>query len=199
MSAITLLVNNSGNIPERIKTKVIEMNLLYSEYQKGISKVLEGIKNGGHKTTQDANKALSEYKEYIHKLESNLDEIEVSTKEMFNRELNDYISKSKFANIILILIFVSITIFSIIFSIKFISIFTKSIQIVLKTARLLAAGNLKQEKIKINTTDEMAILAFEFNNMLESLTNICIKAEEIAEGKINISENENIYLFIYNV
>ncbi|MBI5359255.1 MAG: HAMP domain-containing protein [Planctomycetes bacterium] len=60
----------------------------------------------------------------------------------------------------------------------------------LESARNISAGNLSQSEIEMNRSDEIGILANEFNKMLRELGKLVVKAELISNGVIGADETD---------
>ncbi len=66
--------------------------------------------------------------------------------------------------------------------------FSKPVLTLVDRAEEIANGNLKQEALRIDSSDELGLLGNSFNKMIESLNRLVRKAEHIAEGKLQLNK-----------
>ncbi|HPP88890.1 MAG TPA: CZB domain-containing protein, partial [bacterium] len=133
----------------------------------------------------------TETKKYLNEVRNILKEINKQI-DLKKDELKN--QKEKIQNqtkIIIGSIIILIILLTFILSFYLITLIKKSLYKVVETAQKIADGNLKQDRVVINTTDELALLGNVFNKMLGALNMLCKKAEDIAAGKIGAAEIES--------
>ncbi len=72
-----------------------------------------------------------------------------------------------------------------VFSLIFSRSLTVSLKSLIDSMGAIAEGNLKQEKLRVLSSDEIGTLRLTYNNMLEFMQNIGLKAGDIVEGKLD--------------
>ncbi len=66
--------------------------------------------------------------------------------------------------------------------------FSRPVLTLVDRAEKIADGNLKQDALHIDSSDELGLLGNSFNKMIESLNRLVRKAERIAEGKLQLNK-----------
>ncbi|MBI5894163.1 MAG: MCP four helix bundle domain-containing protein [Deltaproteobacteria bacterium] len=175
---------------QKDKENMESMHKELSSYESGIEKVYGLIQNGQIKTSQEANKAISEYKDSIHKLEGTVEKISNEKLEQalgIEKVLIDVARKT--TAIILAFMFISIVI-----GVGISIILARSITIPLnegvKVMNSLSGGDLTVD-IEVNGKDETGQLLSAMKNMVEKLkevvTDVRTVADNVASGSQELS------------
>jgi methyl-accepting chemotaxis protein len=154
-----------------------------SSYDSGFQKVYVLIRAGKIKTTQQANDAISEYKDQIHKMEKAAQELADETNKRMDAQ-EDTVKKHTARTVTIMLL---IALLSILLTIGISIVITRSItapiQQIADTAEKIAAGELDHDAA-MERKDEIGHLADSFGNMIAYLKGMAKTAEEIAEGDL---------------
>ncbi|MBI4688651.1 MAG: MCP four helix bundle domain-containing protein [Nitrospirae bacterium] len=168
---------------QKEKEQLETMHKELSFYESGFEKVYGLIQNGKIRTPQEANKAISEYKDAIHKLEDTVEKLS-------DEELEQALGIEKIlkgVNARTTAIILTFVLIAIALSVGTGIILTRSITAptikIAEMARKTADGDLSDE-IDIKRKDEIGTLADAFRDMSSYLKGMAKTAEEIAGGDL---------------
>ncbi len=187
-------LNDLDKVVEVQKEKDVVKSLRsdLSVYDAGFKKVYTMIKEGKIKTTQDANTAIGEYKDAIHRLENDVDEISSgANKRMEGQEqvINAVTSSVTNITIILLLVSVAMSIGIIIFTTRSI---TQPLSEGIAVMNKLSSGDLTVS-IDVKSKDETGQLLSAMKNMIMNLTAVVSQvraaADNVASGSAQLSSS----------
>lgn len=168
---------------QKDKDKLESLHKELSSYESGFEKVYGLIQNGQIKTPQEANKAISEYKDSIHKLEDTVEKLSNEKLEQalgIEKVVKDVNARTTAIILTFVLIAIALSVVTGIVLTR--SIAAPTIKIA-EMARKTAEGDLNYE-IDIKSGDEIGILADSFRDMSSYIKNMAKIAEQIAEGDL---------------
>ena len=152
-------------------------------YEAGFNKINGMIVSGKIKGTKEANEAMAEYKDSIHKMEEASRELS----EEGNKRMDAMEPALKALTGKAVLIMVMLILAAIVLSVGIGFVITRSISIPIReissAAEKIAEGDLEQ-KVEIRRKDEIGVLADSFMEMIRYLTGMAVTAREIAEGDL---------------
>ncbi|MFQ5451218.1 MAG: methyl-accepting chemotaxis protein [Nitrospinaceae bacterium] len=118
-------------------------------------------------------------------IDSKLKELLLNSQTMANEAGKQVIEENQNLRHLSIVLIIAATLFGIIISLLFSKSITKPLHALLVSMEGIAMGDLKQEKLKVKSQDEIGILSKTYNTMLDSMRQIISKAEDIAVGKFD--------------
>jgi methyl-accepting chemotaxis protein len=175
---------------QKDKDAVKDMKVMLATYESGFKKTIDGIHSGVIKTTQDGNKAIGEFKDAIHKLESSAKELaENGVKKMEAAEPAIGAIKKRSVSLLLILILAAIVI-----GVAFNGLIVRGIQkqlggepaFVSEVAQKVAEGDLTMV-IETKNNDTTSVLA-SMRRMTDNLKAIMKHIEESSHNVASSSE-----------
>ena len=168
---------------QKEKEKLETMHKELSFYESGFEKVYGLIQNGQIKTPQEANKAISEYKDSTHKLEDTVEKLSDEELEQalgIEKVVKDVNTRTTAIILTFVLIAIALSVVTGIVLTR--SIAAPTIKIA-EMARKTAEGDLNYE-IDIKSGDEIGTLADSFREMISYLKGMAKTADEIAGGDL---------------
>lgn len=193
-------LNDLDKVVEVQKEKDVVKSLRsdLSVYDAGFKKVYNMIKEGKIKTTQDANTAIGEYKDAIHRLENDVVEISRGANKRMEGEeqvINSVESRITNITIILLLVSVAMSIGITIFTTRSI---TQPLSEGVDVMNHLADGDLRVD-IVVKSRDELGQLLTAMKNMVDKLksivgdvksasANVASGSQELSSGAQQISQ-----------
>jgi len=179
----TAVLENDKKLIKQLKEEA-------AAYVANFSDVLGAIQSGKLKTTQQANAAMTPYKDNVHKMEEAAAVLaEEGNKRMDAMEptLDSLTNKT-------VLLLGGLVLGAVIFSLIIGGLITKSIASpiteIASIARRLASGDIEQD-MTMASKDEIGVLAASFRDMISYLQSMAKTAEEIAEGDLRSDVNPN--------
>ena len=165
------------------KDMVRKMKEEVSLYEANFLTVAAAIRAGEIKTPGQANAAMIPYKDNIHTMEAQAEQLaEEGNKRMELMEPGVKAMSSRIALFVVMLVFAAIAC-SIVIGIVITRSIVAPIQQIAATARKIAAGTIEQD-VQLDRKDEIGALANSFNEMIVYLKGMAKTAEEIAEGDL---------------
>lgn len=174
------------------KDQLKEMQAEMKNYDAGFLKVYNLIKAGSIKTTQDANNAINEYKDTVHKLEAAAKGLaEAGNARMEGEEplLKAFSKRITMIMFILLLLAVALSIgIAMFITNSIVNPLTKGVQI----ANALADGDLMLN-VEVTSKDETGQLLLAMKNMVEKLREIVLDvktaSDNVASGSQQMSSS----------
>jgi len=164
---------------ELLKTMRSEL----AAYEAGFNKVYAGIQAGGIKTTQQANNAINEYKDQIHKMEGAAKDLADATNKRMDAQevvVNKLSSRTSMTMLLLALVAAILTVW---ISVVMTRSITVPVQNIADTARKIALGDIEQ-RVDVDRKDEIGVLAGSFSEMIVYLKGMAGTAGEVAGGDL---------------
>ncbi len=167
-----------------------DMKSEMANYETGFKKVSGMVTAGTLKTPQDANKAIGEYKDAIHKMEAAAENIELAASKRLDgaeKTMTDFAKRIAMVLIVFIVIAIAISIVISLFITKSI---TAPLAIGVGVANKLAEGDLTLT-IDVKSKDETGQLLGSMKNMVEKLREIVADvktaSDNVASGSQQMS------------
>ncbi|MBF0538203.1 MAG: MCP four helix bundle domain-containing protein [Nitrospirae bacterium] len=172
------------------KDSIASIKADLAAYDTGFNKVYTMIKEDKIKTTQEANSAIGEYKDPIHKMEGTAGELsEVASQRMHDvgEKLNAIKKRSQHTMLIILLISIIAVIAS---SCMITRSITRPIAIAMDVSNTIAGGDLTVD-IDVTSKDEVGQLMASLKGMVDKLKAVVSEVntvvESVAEGSGEIS------------
>ncbi len=142
-------------------------------YEAGFKKVLEQIKSGAITTTQDANKAISEYKEFTHKAEKQITEYAAANDETMEKAKKELDANARQAiSLTTTIVVVSLIIVLIMVTLLIRSIKRPLTQIVVLVNDIAQGEGDLTRRLTYDGKDELGAICSSFNIFIEKLHGI---------------------------
>ncbi|MGD0585396.1 MAG: methyl-accepting chemotaxis protein, partial [Oryzomonas sp.] len=161
---------------------LIAINKALDSYDAGFNKVLVQIKSGAITTTQDANKAIGEYKEAIHQAEKNITDYAVVNDENLAKAKKELDSRAQHA----VTQAITIIVISFIVVLILVTYLIRSIKRPLNQIEFLVndiaqgEGDLTK-RLSYNGQDELGAICGSFNRFIEKLRQLIGMVSEETE------------------
>jgi methyl-accepting chemotaxis protein len=153
---------------EEAGTQIASMQEALDSYEAGFARVREQVRDGTVVTPQDANRAISPYKDAIRALEDNA---RIFRGENLSGTRDRVASQAAQSTTVMAVLFVIIVCFSILLSIVIARSVTTPVGKIVEIANTVARGDLTLE-VKVDRKDELGALQQAFLQMVESLRRV---------------------------
>lgn len=183
-----LLQTNIAGLEKVVQTKEDKelVNVLKKEltaYEAGYKKIADLIENGRIKTPQEANKAIHDYKEAIHKMEDIAKDLATAGNERMDAQASQIgIFTHRVTYIITTIVAVALII-GLLVSILIARSISRPLVKMAEAAKKIAKGELDSD-VDVRSKDEVGMLASAFREMTDYLKDMAHKAEAISEGDL---------------
>ena len=166
-------MESAAKLVETVKDKeTISTIKKYSDsYAAGFRKVYDQIKAGEIATTQDANKAIGQYKEATHQSEKMVNDFAKQMDKQMEDEVKVAKAGSNRIQISMLVFSVLAVIIAMLLAIFIIRSITTPLRKAVSVADTIAAGDLTS-KVEVTSSDEIGILMAAMKTMNENLYNI---------------------------
>ncbi len=175
---------------EKEKDEVKAMRTELSAYDSGFRKVLSQINSGVIKTPQQANAAINEYKDSIHKLEATAEQLADESNERMDKQEGFFTDLARSTNLIMLTLSFAAIILSVIVTIFITRSITNPINEAVTVSNKLAQGDL-QVSIEQKSRDEMGQMLGAMKAMTDKLKGIIadvkVAADNVASGSEQLS------------
>jgi methyl-accepting chemotaxis protein len=163
----------SAKLLDSVKDKeaISAINKNIDIYAAGFYKVYTQIKSGEISTTQDANKAIGQYKEATRQSEAMVTDFAKQMDKVMIEQVTDAIADSDKIQMAMLVIAAVATVIALLQSIVVIRSITAPLSRAVSVADTIAAGDLTA-KVEVTSTDEIGHLMMAMKTMSENLHNI---------------------------
>ncbi len=159
-------------------------------YEDGFKKVLDLIQAGAITTTEQANTAISEYKDAIHKLEKQAKDLATHANEVMESDLPKIENMTSRTTWIMMIISIIAVLISISAGIVITRSITVPVSVGVAVAKRLSEGDLNAE-IKVDSKDEIGRLMEAMKVMVDKLRNVVVDvktaSDNVASGSQQLS------------
>ena len=165
------------------KDAIQTMKTELASYEAGFNKVFTLIRSGKIKTPQQANAAISEYKDAIHKMENAAEGLSAEANKRMEAQEGLVKARTKYTNMVMI----TLSLAAIVLCLLIVTIMTKSIVVpvnaITEVAGRVAEGDLSHG-VELKQSDEIGMLADSFRKMSHYLQAMAETSGKIAEGDL---------------
>ena len=165
---------------------VKSMQTSFATYAEGFNKVVASVQSGSIKTSQNANKAMSAYKETIHQLEDLAERNSKAASERMAGNTAVVEKQSSLTIMISVLIVVIALIVAVLISIILVRGITRPIGKAVAVAKQLALGVLQEESVIVTSKDETGQLLEAMNEMTAYLKDMVAVSQKIVAGDLSM-------------
>ncbi|MDA8098092.1 MAG: methyl-accepting chemotaxis protein [Nitrospiraceae bacterium] len=172
---------------DKEKDAIKSMRSELSTYDSGFKKVLGMIASGQIKTPQQANAAINEYKDSIHKLEGTAQDVATEGNERMDKQEGYFTERAKHTNMIMLVLSFVAMILSVIVTLFITRSITTPINEAVTVSNRLSQGDL-QVDIEAKSKDEMGMLLGAMKTMTEKLRDVVADVKTAADNVASGSE-----------
>jgi methyl-accepting chemotaxis protein len=159
-------------------------------YEAGALKVFNLVQSGAIKTTQDANKAINEYKEESHKMENVAKDLSDEANKRMDAQEEVVKQRTSHTNTIMLALALTAVALSVFITLFITRSITSPIEEAVVVSNRLAEGNLNID-IEVKSTDETGQLLSAMKNMVERLkmivADVKTASDNVASGSQQLS------------
>ena len=173
---------------QKDKDTVATINKHVAAYAEGFVKIYEKIKADEIKTPQDANEAISAYKDSTHQSESLLNEISTQLDKQSDIQVDEAVAFSKIIQKSMLILSVVAVMFSLVLAAFLTRSITNPVNKAAALAETMAQGDFTT-KLDINQKDEIGLMAISLNSMADQVGSMI---RDIVDGvnKLTFSSND---------
>jgi methyl-accepting chemotaxis protein len=172
------------------KEQIASMKAELANYEAGFTKVLSLVTSGGLKTTQQANAAINEYKDQMHRMENTAKDLADAANKRMDGQEEIVKQHTDHANTILFLFGLAAFVLSIGTTFLITRSITGPLNEALNVSNQLSEGNLTMQ-IDVKSSDETGKLLFAMKNMVERLRAVVADvkgaSDNVASGSQQLS------------
>ena len=179
-------VVTDGHEVEEVRTMRTEL----ATYDGGMKKVLAMIAAGQAKDAKQANAAVNEYKDAIHKLEQNAKDLADESNARMDKQEGYFVERSKHTNTVMIILAIIAIVLSIMVTLFITRSITSPINEAVMVSTRLSKGDLLVD-IEAKSSDEMGQLLAAMKTMVEKLKDVVADvktaSDNVASGSQQLS------------
>jgi len=165
------------------KDKLETMKTELATYDSGFHKIFALIQAGKITTTQQANDAITEYKDQIHKMETAAQNLATETNKRMDAQEAVVKQHTSRTDTIMLSLALLAVLLALLISFAITQSITEPIKEIAGTAQKMAVGDIDQ-KMTMERKDEVGMLADSFREMIGYLKGMTKTAENIAQGDL---------------
>ncbi|MBK7994565.1 MAG: MCP four helix bundle domain-containing protein [Blastocatellia bacterium] len=186
----TIVELNKYISSEEDKKIVTSMQQILTNYEYGFDETVDQLRKGKYQTAEQANDAMDKYRWAANGLESTGKQLAVKTGQRSTLSLQSLTNQLKYAVWITSVTLLGIVFFIGVFGVLFMQSITKPLLQAVEVAQKVALGDITQNIKTTNNSSEIGQLLLSMKNMVESLKENAIIAEQIALGNLNVKVKE---------
>ena len=172
------------------KEMLLSMKTELGNYETGFNKVLAMINAGTIKTPQEANAAINEYKDQIHKMENTAKDLADEANKRMDAQEDVVKQLTSYTNMLMFSLTFAALLLSIVTTMLISRSITKPLDEAVKVSNKLAEGDLSMN-IESNSNDETGMLLLAMKNMVERLRMVVADvkgaSDNVASGSQQLS------------
>ena len=175
---------------QKDKEMLSSMKTELGNYETGFNKVLALMNAGTIKTPQQANAAINEYKDQIHKMEAAAQELADEANKRMDAQETDVKDRTSHTNAIMFSLSFAALLLSVVITMLISRSITKPLDEAVKVSNRLSEGDLSMN-IESNSKDETGMLLVAMRNMVERLrlvvADVKNASDNVASGSQQLS------------
>jgi methyl-accepting chemotaxis protein len=172
------------------KEAIQSMKTELANYESGFMKVVGMIQSGKIKTTQEANSAINEYKDQVHKMENASKDLADAANKRMDAQEEVVTQRTSHTNTIMLTLALLAIALSIVITIYITRSIVRPLNEAVMVSNKLAEGNLNVN-VEVKSTDETGQLLLAMKNMVDRLklvvADVKTAADNVASGSQQLS------------